>query len=253
MRCVPQLLLLCWLAGTASAVAEEPAGPIIRMALEEDEAIPGQPIVMRVTLLAPTWMPKAPVFPSFEIPNIIVRLPERASGPTSETVDGETWSGVTRAYRLYPMTPGRFRIPPQPVIVTHADPETRESVTVELQTEGTEFEGVAPKGTEDLDPFIAADELTLEQTIEGEPADLEPGGTISHVVTAQIKGMSPIFLPELTPPAATDGIAVYPKEPMVIESEERGVLSGKRVEHVVYVGEAGGRYTAPPINLRWFN
>ncbi|MGI9491261.1 MAG: hypothetical protein ACR2QF_02425, partial [Geminicoccaceae bacterium] len=39
----------------------------------------------------------------------------------------------------------------------------------------------------------------------------------------------------------------------VTESEERGVLSGERVEHVVYVGEAGGRYTSPPINLRWFN
>ena len=253
MRCVPRLIFLCWIAGTATAVAEEPAGPIIRMAFEENEAIPGQPIVMRVTLLAPTWMPKAPIFPSFEIPNIIIRLPERASGPTSETVDGETWSGVTRAYRLYPMTIGRFQIAPEPVIVTYADPETSEPITVELQTEGIEFEGVAPEGAQDLDPFIAAEELTLEQTIEGETADLEPGDTVSHQIKARIKGTSPIFLPALIPPAATGGIAIYPKEPVVTESEDRGVLSGERVEHVVYVGEAGGRYTSPPISLRWFN
>ena len=253
MKYVLTSLLLCLLTGATPAAAQNSTRPIIRTALEKTEAIPGQPIILRITLLAPTWFPKAPVFPSFEAPNIIVRLPERASGPVSERVGDETWSGVTRAYRLYPMTVGRFRLPPLPFHVTYADPESRDPITIELRTDEILFDGVAPEGTDGLDPFIAATELTLEQTIDGETTDLEPGDAVTREIEVKIEGMSPIFLPELIPESANEGVAAYPKEPVVTESEERGVLSGERAESVIYVGQAGGRYVAPSISLRWFN
>ena len=116
------VLLLVLLAVPLASKAQEPAKPILRMEFKQTETIPGQPLVLRVTVLVPTWLPEAPVFPSLEVPNVMVRLPERASGPASERVKGETWSGVTRAYRLYPMKAGGFRIPPLPVTVTSADP-----------------------------------------------------------------------------------------------------------------------------------
>lgn len=247
------LLLTFCLLTSATMAAEEAAGPVLRMELEKDAAVPGQPIVLRITLLAPTWLPKPPVFPSFEVPNVIVRLPQRASGPASARVGKETWSGVTRAYRLYPMTVGRFRIPPQPVTVTYADPKVREPLTAELLTDEVVFKGTAPAGAEDLDPFIAAETLSLEQTIDGEPGNLEPGQAFTRTVTVRVKGSSPIFLPHLIPPLTAQGIASYPKEPVVTETEDRGIVSGERVESVTYVAEAGGRFTAPPIRLRWFN
>ena len=253
MRFVLTSLLLCLLIGATPAAAQGSTRPIIRTALEKAEAIPGQPIILRVTLLAPTWFPKAPVFPSFEAPNIMVRLPERASGPVSERVGSETWSGVTRAYRLYPMTVGRFRLPPLPFRVTYADPESRAPITIILRSDEILFNGVAPEGTDGLDPFIAATELILDQTIDGETTDLEPGDAVTREVKVQIEGMSPIFLPELIPESAKEGVAAYPKEPVVTESKERGVLSGERAESVIYVGQAGGRYVAPSISLRWFN
>ncbi len=250
------LVLLLWLLGLvvpALTAAQESLRPVLRTELEKVSAIPGQPIILRITLLAPTWLPKPPVFPSFETPNVIVRLPPRASSPTSERIGGETWSGVTRAYRLYPMTVGRFRIPPRTVTVTFADPDTRAPVTVELRTDEVVFSGAAPEGAEGLDPFIAAEALTLEQSIEGEPGNLEPGGAITRTVTARVQGTSPIFLPPLIPPLAAEGVSAYPKEPVVTETEARGTISGDRVESVTYVAEAGGRHTAPPIRLRWFN
>ena len=74
------LLLLLWLMTPALVAAQEPNQsilPVLRMALDKDTAVPGQPLILRVTVLAPTWLPKAPVFPSFETPNVIVRLPSR--------------------------------------------------------------------------------------------------------------------------------------------------------------------------------
>jgi hypothetical protein len=151
------------------------------------------------------------------------------------------------------MTVGRFRIPPQTVTVTFADPDTRAPVTVELHTDEVVFSGTAPDGAEGLDPFIAAEALTLEQNIEGEPGNLEPGGAITRTVTVRVKGTSPIFLPPLIAPLAAEGVSAYPKEPVVTETEARGGISGDRMESVTYVAEAGGRHTVPPIRLRWFN
>jgi hypothetical protein len=249
-------ILLFWLFALivpAVTAAQEVPRPVLRTELEKVSAIPGQPIILRITLLAPTWLPKPPVFPSFETPNVIVRLPPRASSPTSERIGGETWSGVTRAYRLYPMTVGRFRIPQQTVTVTFADPDTRAPVTVALRTDEVVFSGTAPDGAEGLDPFIAAEALTLEQSIEGAPGNLEPGGAITRTVTVRVQGTSPIFLPPLIPSFSAEGISAYPKEPVVTETETREDISGDRVESVTYVAEVGGRHTAPPIRLRWFN
>ena len=238
------LVLLLWLLGLvapALTAAQEVTRPVLRTELETVSAIPGQPIVLRITLLVPTWLPKPPGFPSFETPNVIVRLPPGSSSPTSERIGGETWSGVTRAYRLYPMIVARFRIPPQIVTVTFADPDTRAPVTVKLRTNEVVFSGTAPDGSEDLDPFIAAEALTLEQSIEGEPGNLEPGGAITRTVTVRVNGTSPIFLPPLIPPLVAEGVSAYPKEPVVTETEARGVISGDRVESVTYVAESGGR------------
>ncbi len=240
------LLLVPALAGAEDA-------PVLTTELAETETTAGQPLILRVTVLVPTFLPKPPVFPSFEVPNVIVRLPERASGPVSERRGGETWSGVRRSYRLYPMVPGEFEIPAQPVRITYADPETNDPVTVDLASEPIRFTATVPAGAEGLDPFIAATALTLEQTIDGTPERMKVGDALTRTVTAEVSGLSPIFLPALIPAAQIDGLAVYPSEPVVTEREDRGVLSGTRIETVTYVPEAGGEYALPGLSLSWFD
>jgi len=248
------LLVLCW-AGVAKAEEQANAAPrpLLRTNLETTVAVPGQVLVLEVTALVPTWMLKPPEFPTFELPDVRVQLPEGASRPAMERVDGESWSGVTRDYQLSPMIVGKFRIPPQSVTVTFADPETRAAIVVDLPMGEIVFEGRAPVGAEDLDPFIAAEALSLEQELDGDPQNLEPGLAFTRTVTARVTGASPIFLPPLIPPLAEEGIAVYPKEPLFSESANRGVTTGERVERVTYVAEAGGRFVAQPVRLRWWN
>lgn len=251
MRALALALLLSFVP--ISAIAETKARPILRVTLSDHAAVPGQAIALDVTILVPTWMPRPPELPSFEIPDVAVRLPEGASMATSETLDGETWSGVMRAYQLYPMVVGRFRIPSLPVTVTFADPDTLEPVEAVLRTNELVFEGVAPVGAEALDPFIAADRLTLEQRIEGDPEGLEPGAAFTRTVTARIEGASPIFLPPLVPRLEAPGLAAYPQEPVFEEKGVRGVVVGKRIERVTYVAEAGARVRTAPVQLQWWN
>ena len=241
------------LAMLAPASAQQANGPILETTFEESEAIPGQPLTLRLTVLVPTWMPKPAVFPSLEAPNLLVRLPEKSTGPTSKTIDGETWSGVSRRYQISPMVPGTFSIPPQDIIVTYADPADSSPVEMVVTTEPITFTGVVPEGAEDLDPFIAAKSLTLEQEVSGPTDQLKPGDSVTRIVTAKIDGTSPMFLPPLIETIQVGGIAAYPSEPSLTESENRGAISGSRTETVTLVAEGGGSGTVSPVEVRWYN
>jgi hypothetical protein len=240
-------------AGAATSNVPARDRPVLRVTLEESETIPGQPLTLSMTVLVPTFMPKPPVWPSLEAPNLLVRVPPRGGGPTSERIGGQTWSGVSRLWRITPMVPGDFSIPPQTVLVTWADPETNKPRRDELRTEPLALRGKLPDGAEGLSPFIGAQSLALTQQIEGDPAAMKPGDSVTRTVTARVSGTSPMFLLDLLPSVVVEGVAAYPDTPIVNETEERGVVGGVRTEATTFVAEGGGRGQAPAITLKWFN
>ncbi|MEP3048839.1 MAG: BatD family protein [Roseibium sp.] len=246
-------ILLVTMVLASPSWAQDTPIPLIKTSLEENTAIPGQPLVFRITILVPTWMPKPPIFPSFEVPNVIVRLPSRASGPASERVDGQTWSGVTRAYRFYPMVPGIFQIPAGTIHLTYADPETRKPVQLDVTTKPFQINGEAPSGAEDLSPFLAANSVTLERTVDGYSDQLEAGDAITLTTKAKVNGVSPIFIAPFESTFEIEGLRFYTKEPVVEEKEDRGKLSGSRTETVTIVAEFAGDYQIPEASLSWYN
>ncbi|WP_270727601.1 hypothetical protein [Shimia sp. Alg240-R146] len=246
-------LLMFGFAGEIHAQDTSQPPVIVRSVLPEETPVVGQAILLRVTVLVPTWLPQPPQFPSLETPNLIVRLPSRATNPVSETIEGETWSGVSRAYRLYPMVPGRFSVAQKTVSVTYADPKTRAPVSIDVPLEPIAFEATVPKGAEALDPLIVAQGLTLTQDFEGTDGVLSQGDAVTRKVTAKITGSSALFLPPLIAPIAGDAARAYSKEPAVSESEDRGVLSGTRTETTSYVAQFGGVLELAPIAVQWFS
>ncbi|MBW4935554.1 hypothetical protein [Marinobacter sp. F4206] len=245
----PVILLMLLVKEQASAEH----APVLRTELEQTVAVPGQPISLRLTLLVPTFMPKPPVWPSFELPDLMVRLPERASGPTSDRVDGETWSGITRHYRIYPMAEGDFEIPPQPVQITFVELDNQQPTTITMSTEPLSFSGKIPEEGKALSPFLAASNITIEQQLKGDAEELKPGESLIWTVTARIEGTSPMFLPDLISDLRLEGLAVYPEDPVISETSDRGVLGGTRTEQITLVAEVGGAGELPPITLQWLD
>ena len=113
------VLALLLLVSGGSAIARD---PIVRLQLTPESVAVGESAQMQVTVLVPTWFSEPPVYPSFELANSIVRLPPDSSYPTSERVSGETWSGIVRNYRVYPLISGRFRLGGQGIRVNYANP-----------------------------------------------------------------------------------------------------------------------------------
>jgi hypothetical protein len=233
--------------------AQDISNPFVESELEETTAIPGQELTLRLTVLVPTWLLKPVEFPSLELPNLRVRLTERSTTPLSRNIDGVQWSGVSRSYLLTPMVPGQFVIPPRELIVNYADPATTSPITASVMTEAIAISGLLPDGAEGLDPFIAAKSLTLAQDLSGGTADLKPGDSVTRTITATIEGGSPLVLPPLQPEVFVAGVRPYPDEPVVTETDDRGTLSGTRVETVTLMAEGGGSGAVEGIELRWFN
>lgn len=248
------VFLTCLLVLACGHVAaQDTTIPEVRTSLQNGTAIPGQPLLYRVTVLVPTWLPSPPEFPSYEAPNVIVRLPSRASGPASETIGGETWSGVTRSYRLYPMVEGTFQIPAGTIKVTYADPDTQDPVAVEAKTDSFEITGKRPPGTETLDPFLAATSVALNRSVDGTPQEMQIGDALTLTTVVKVAGVSPMFVPSIEQETKDNGLAFYPKEPRLEEKEDRGLLSGTRTEETDIVAEASGTFTIPGQQLSWYN
>jgi hypothetical protein len=142
--------------------------------------------------------------------------------------------------------------------VTYADPANPDPIIVELTLELIRFNAVLPEAARGLNPPVIATGLTLEQQIDGGP-DMETGDAVTRVVTASIQGTTPILLPALLPDLTQDAetgpapLRAYPKEPVLDETEQGGVLSGSRTETTTYVAQTGGRVDLAPITLDWFN
>ena len=243
-----RLLAFILLLLAQPVVAQE---PILRAEMNRAEAIPGQTLSLRLTVLVPTFLPDSPVWPSYEAPNLLVRV--ASTGPVSERIDGATWSGVSRRYLIAPMLPGPVKLPAKEIAVTWTDPETNAPRRTTLVTDALTITGIVPAGAEGLDPFVAADALTLEQSVDGAPEGMAPGDSITRTVTATIEGTSPMFLPPLLPDHPIDGIRSYPDSPIFEETAERGDLRGTRTERVTLVAEGGGAGEAPAVALDWYN
>lgn len=246
------LFLLPTVTWTQSSGSSAIVAPQISVEAPTEDTVVGQPAIVRIKVLVPTYMPKPPVFPTLEQENLLVRLPERASGPVSDNVDGETWSGVQRSYRIYPLSPGRFDLGDQSIKVTFADPQTNEPIEASVDLPPFAVSAIIPPDARNLDPLIIADDFQIEQQIDG-ATDMNAGDAITRQLTASITGTSPIMIPELLFNFSDPLLRAYPKEPRVSEIEQRGVLSGTRMETVVYVAQDGGQTKLPEISIDWYN
>ena len=202
---------------------------------------------MRITVLVPTWQPVPPVYPAFEVPNAITRLPPDSAHPVSERVGRDTWSGIVRNYQVTPLLPASFELGGEPIRITRADPGTANIVSdviVPIRT----LTARIPAGAEGIDPFLAGRELDLERTFEGDLAALSVGDGLVVHYRAELDGMPAVFIPPLAPDLVSDLVTVYPKEPVVRDGDR-----AERLETLTLVLEHGGELVLPGRTLEWWN
>lgn len=240
------LLSILFISWAGSTFAQE---PIIESTLTAATVVPGQPATLRITVLVPTYMPKPIEFPDFDQPNLLVTSSGRSSVAISRNIQGNTWSGVMRDYRILPLAAGKFRIGGASVKVTYIDPATNQPRETSLPIKAVDLTAQVPPAAADLKPFIAASDLELDQSIDGDAEKLRAGDSFSRTVTATITGSTAMFLPQMLSAMAPAGLAAYPDSPQASDNGN----TGKRIEKVSYVAEGAVHGDLPAVEIRWYD
>lgn len=241
------IVMIILTAVSLNAAGASSSLPVVELTLEPETIRLGESARMRVTVLVPTWQPEPPVFPSFELPNAITRLPPDSSRPTTRRIAGETWSGIVRNYQVTPLIAAAFKLGGEAIRVTYADPGSSPIVTDVVVPEVT-LRVQVPAGAESLSPFLAGKRLELKRSFNRETESLAVGDALVVRYSAVLDGMPAVFIPPLAPALASAMVSTYPAEPELGEGE-----LAERSEAVTLVFDHGGELILPGRSLSWWN
>lgn len=221
--------------------------PLVRVEVSPEQVRVGEAVALEISVFVPTWFAKPPVYPDFELANAMTRLPPDSSYPTSERVDGKTWAGIVRTYRISPLIGGTYRIAGEAVSVTWANPGSK-PMQSEIAVPDIVFRATVPAGAEGLDPYLAGRGLTLELDVGGDDRALLAGDAVVLKYRAELDGLPAIFLPSLAPRLNPPGVSVHYDAPQI----DDGPPAARR-ETMTLVFETGGEVEVPPVTLAYWN
>lgn len=251
MRCAATILVVLVAQLLARPVLAQ-ADPVVRVELEPSSVRVGEALSLRVTVLVPTYFPRPPVYPDFEVANAITRLPPDSSYPTSERVDGESWSGIVREYRIYPLAAASYRMEGATIRVTYANPGA-DPVVRDVPVPALAFEGTVPAGARNLDPYLAGTALELSLDVDGDDGELAVGDAVVLTYRAALQGLPSLFLPALSEGVAdvagNDAVTVYSDAPRF--GDDEGIAT--RTERLTLVFTSGGDFTVPAVVIDYWN
>jgi len=245
------MLFVGMLAPCATLAQQSAPEPMLRVAIDPPRVVVGQAATLRIEVLAPNYMTAPPELPDFQIRNAVTRQLRNAN--ESEEHDGLTYAGVRFEFAIHPQEPGSYAITGQTITVKYAaEPPAAREATLALPP--IAFQAFIPDAASELQPFLAARGLSIEQTISRSSDQLKVGDAVTRTVTIKADGTPAMLLPPTTF-AAIDGLGLYPAQPSLQDKAEdqTGGLSSVRVDSAVYMLEKPGDYTLPPIDLRWWH
>jgi len=240
-------------AAACSARAQQ-AGtpePILQVTVDPERVVVGQKTTLRIDVLAPNYMTSPPELPGFQVRNAVTRPLQNVN--LSDQRNGTSYAGVRFEFAIYPQEAGSYAVSNQKVKVRYAaePPAVREE---EIALPRVSFEAFIPDAAADLNPFLAAGGLTIEQAVKRSSEQLKVGDSITRTVTMKAEETPAMLLPPVTFPAL-DGLAVYPVQPALQDKTEgrTDALSATRTDSATYILQKPGDYTLPAIDVRWWN
>lgn len=225
--------------------------PVLNVTVDPKRVAVGQKTTLRIDVLAPNYTTSPPELPGFQVRNAVTR--QLQSVNLSEQRDGTNYAGVRFEFAIYPQEPGAFAISDQRVKVKYAaePPAVREEL---LSLPRVSFDAFIPDAASDLNPYVAASRLRIEQSVKRSSDQLKVGDSVTRIVTVQADETPAMLLPPVTFPAV-DGLAVYPAQPALQDKTEgrTDALTATRTDSATYILQRPGDYALPAIDVRWWN
>ena len=240
------MLLKC-----SSALA---AGDIVlRISVQPEKAWLGQRVILQIDVLGSDGWTQITRFDDIEIPGAYLMRTDSQGSRLQETIDGTSYSGQRYEFSIYPQAAGAIEIPAISVeITTRAMGVDADTSVRQAQAPAVTILSNIPAGAENIRGLVSTTQLTAEQTWQSADGNPEVGEALQRTVSLQAVDVSGMAF---TPWAHEDipGVGIYPAQPTVEDTSNRGSLNGSRTEVVTYVFQQSGEVQIPDIEFSWWN
>jgi len=236
-----------------SGIASGADDVILRSSVSPAEAWVGQRTLLHIEVLGADGWAQITDMGELEIPGAYAMRTESQGTRLSETIDGTSYTGQRYQLSLYCQRPGRVAIPALPATVTVKRwGATPPEISREAMIPAALLICKVPPGAEGIRDLISTTRLEAHQKWSSKPTTVDLGDAVTRTLTLSAVDVSGMAFPPVRHPEI-EGVGIYPGEPSVTDTANRGTLEGERVEEVTYVLEAPGQVALPAIVLSWWD
>ena len=232
------------------AQAGEPQLLVQARLVPGDAVVVGETLQLQVDVLTDSWFTRGASLPELSLAGTDVMPPNGEAEHLSQTIQGQTFSGLRYTYRMTPTQAQVFSIAPLTVRATPA----QASHELSGQTPALTFSASLPEGFSPGEPVLAASALRLSQSLTPPGGPFKVGDSLTRSVTLQADGTPGLALPA-PPQASVAGLGAYPQTPQVsnLDDGRGGFTGGERIDQVSYRIEREGDYELPAIRVKWWD
>ncbi|MEH6811677.1 MAG: BatD family protein [Motiliproteus sp.] len=181
-----------------------------------------------------------------QLDNVLIeRLgPQRNYG---EIRNGQDFQVIEQRYVLFPLTSGRFTIPP----IEFSGANTFQQLNA--QSESLSFEALRPPPEISSKQWLAATELRIDE--QWQPANfdkLQVGDTLIRTLVIEGHNIPASWLPtpELNP---QEGVSIYLQAPELSQQTDTGILVSRKTIQYKLLLTRSGNIELPAIKLKWWD
>lgn len=249
------LVLLLAPAPTSAQDAPAPTlpaapDPVVRTTISPpDGAVVGQHIALYVDVLFPGSMPHPPRVAIPDLPGAQVMRFETQGTTLRDTIDGNSYVGQRFEFAVFPRRGGPLTIPPATITLLDRSGDVAGTVSGQRIEEAVAI----PDGIDVDTVVVATDKLTLDQSWQPDPSGpFDAGDALVRTITRTAADIPALAMRDLAF-GAPDGVRAYVDDPVSQDQNERGTITGKRVDRVTYVFEKAGSFALPEVAQPWWN
>jgi len=174
-----------------------------------------------------------------------------------KTVGGKNYLVVEIIYALFPQLSGKLEIPALRFAAYEASNSrfggfSSRGNRIIRSTDAKTIDVMARPAHIDIDNWMPASNLSLQQEWSGELDQLRVGEPITRTIRITAKGLTAAQILPL-PSGDSDDYKIYPDQPQLDERVDAYGVTGIRRESFALVPNQPGKITLPEIKVRWWD
>lgn len=238
----------------ALASAQAPEGQVRATLGTSGRIWTGQKVVLVIELLAPGYFTGNPTFDLPRLPGILVMPPAGSPAVSNESIGGTEYTVQRHELLVYPQKDGAVSIPPFEVRFNFKrQPLDHDSIPQKVKSQAVSFEVARPPGAPPGTTILTSSDLDVMESWKPEPgAHAKVGDAFVRTITWSATDLTGMAFPPLKPQPIA-GLGLYPGEPLVEDTADRGELHGQRTDTVTYVVKTGGHFEIPAATIQWWD